>query len=59
VAERLRDSVVTTNIPFIFLTASKQPGLREKAMDLGAVGFFEKPYEAEELLDAIQEALER
>lgn len=45
--------------PIIFLTASKQPGLRQKAEALGAAGFFEKPYEAEELLAAVQKALEK
>ena len=44
--------------PIIFLTAGKQPALREKAQELGAAGFFEKPYEAEELLAAIEQALE-
>ena len=43
--------------PIIFITASKQPGFREKADELGAAGYFEKPYEAEELLAAIQNAL--
>jgi DNA-binding response OmpR family regulator len=57
VAERLQHSVVTSGVPFIFLTASKQPDLRKKAMALGAAGFFEKPYDAEELLVAIQKAL--
>ena len=57
VAERLRNSPVTSGVPVIFLTASKQSGLREKATELGAVGFFEKPYEAEELLGAITVAL--
>jgi DNA-binding response OmpR family regulator len=57
VAERLQNSTVTVGVPMIFLTASKQPELREKAKELGAVGFFEKPYEAEELLEAIQRAL--
>jgi CheY-like chemotaxis protein len=32
--------------PIIFLTASRQPGLRDKAMALGAAGFLEKPFEA-------------
>jgi DNA-binding response OmpR family regulator len=44
--------------PVIFLTAGKQPSLRQKAMELGAAGFFEKPYEAEELLAAIEQGLE-
>jgi two-component system KDP operon response regulator KdpE len=43
--------------PFIFVTASKQPGLRERAKELGAAGYFEKPYEAEDLLAAIKTAL--
>jgi DNA-binding response OmpR family regulator len=55
VAERLQ-LLLPTITPFIFLTASKQPGLREKAKELGAVGFFEKPYDAEELLAAIEGA---
>lgn len=55
IAERLQ-RLLATMTPFIFLTASKQPGLREKAKELGASGFFEKPYEGEELLTAIQHA---
>ena len=42
----------------ICLTASKQPALRQKAQELGLAGFFEKPYEAEELMAAIQNALQ-
>ncbi len=57
VAERLLHSSVTANIPIIFLTASKEPGLRERAKELGAVGFLEKPFEAEELLAMIRHAL--
>ena len=53
VADRIQ-KLLPTATPFIFLTASKQPGLREKAEELGALGFFEKPYDAEELLDAIE-----
>jgi two-component system, OmpR family, response regulator AdeR len=58
VAERLH-RLLATMTPFIFLTASKQPGLREKAKELGAAGFFEKPYEGEELLAAIRRAFDR
>ena len=56
VAEKIQ-SLVRTPIPMIFITASKQPGFRQKANELGAAGYFEKPYEAEELLAAIQAAL--
>ena len=56
VAEKLQ-TLVRTPIPIIFITASKQPGFRQKANELGAAGYFEKPYEVGELLAAIQNAL--
>ena len=43
VAERLQNSSLTAGVPMMFLTASKQPGFRERAQALGAAGFFEKP----------------
>lgn len=57
VAERIQNLTPTIGVPIIFITASKKPGLKEKAMELGAVGFFEKPYEDAQLVGAIQEAL--
>ena len=45
------------DIPIIFLTASNQPGFRQRASELNAAGYFEKPYEPKELLTAIQAAL--
>jgi len=45
-------------IPMIFLTASKRPEFREKARELGATDFFEKPFEAELLLSAIHKAVD-
>jgi len=56
VAERIQN-LAPRFTPIIFLTASRQPGLREKAMALGAAGFLEKPFEADELIVAIQNAL--
>jgi len=56
VAERIQ-TLIPTPTPIIFLTASKKPDFREKAKKLGAAGYFEKPYEAEELFGAIREAL--
>lgn len=56
VAERIQ-SLIPTATPLIFLTASKKPGLREKAKELGASAFFHKPYQADDLLRAIQLAL--
>ena len=52
VAERLK-AVGLGHIPIIFITASKRTGLRRTAAKLGAAGFFEKPYDADELLSAI------
>ena len=45
-------------VPIIFLTASKDPDFLQKAKDMGAAGYFEKPYEADELIGAITEILE-
>jgi DNA-binding response OmpR family regulator len=56
VADRIQ-AILPQTTPFIFVTASKQPGLRERAKELGAADFFEKPYEAEDLLAAIKTAL--
>ena len=55
VAHRLREQAL--EVPVIFITASKQAGLREMANHLGMVGFLEKPYEQEELLAAVAKAL--
>jgi CheY-like chemotaxis protein len=41
------------DIPIIFMTASKEKNLKEKAKTLGAVGFFEKPFDPEKLLASI------
>ncbi len=57
VAERLRSNEATAGIPFIFLTALKKPGLLEKAVEMGAAAFFEKPYESDELIAAIERTL--
>ncbi len=53
VIERLRKVPETANIPFIFMSASSLATIRERAMTLGAVDFFEKPYDADELIGAI------
>jgi DNA-binding response OmpR family regulator len=56
VAEQIQ-TLIPTPVPIIFLTASKKPDFRERAKKLGAAGYFEKPYEAEELFGAIKQAL--
>ncbi|MDH3214881.1 MAG: response regulator [Candidatus Krumholzibacteria bacterium] len=56
-AERLRNLANTANTPIVFITASKEPGLKEKARDLGAFAFLEKPFDARSLLAIIRRAL--
>jgi len=56
VAERVR-SLVPRFVPIIFLTASKEAGLRQQAIKLGAANFIEKPYNGDELLVAVRAAL--
>lgn len=58
-AETLRRKLQTARIPIIFLTASKEPALRQKVMDLGAAGLLEKPYEPDELFLMVQMAFDR
>lgn len=56
VAERLKESAATHRIPIIFLTGI--PGGEERAYKLGASGYIMKPYQPEELMEAIHNALE-
>jgi DNA-binding response OmpR family regulator len=58
VAQRLKRSMHTFTIPVIFLTGSPEKNAEEKAMALGARFYIKKPYDPEELLDAIKRALE-
>ena len=56
VARRLK-AMGLGEIPIIFITASKEKGVREAAQEAGAAAFFEKPYDPEELLSAIDQIL--
>ncbi len=58
VVEKLRQSNRTGQIPIIFLTGSPERNAEEKAMGLGARFYIKKPYDPEELLDAVKRALE-
>jgi ActR/RegA family two-component response regulator len=57
VAERLQNPVGSAATPIIFMTASDNPALPERAMKLGAVGFPKKPFDATSLADTIESAL--
>lgn len=54
VADRLRASNKLWTTPIIFITASKDPKLKEKAAGYGASGYLEKPFRASQLADAIE-----
>ncbi len=56
VAERIQ-KLIPAATPIIFLTASKKPSFREEAVRLGAAGYFEKPYNPENLLSTVRHAL--
>jgi len=59
IAEKLKESANTGAIPVIFLTGSPEKNSEEKATALGARFYVKKPYDPEELLDAIERALEK
>jgi two-component system alkaline phosphatase synthesis response regulator PhoP/two-component system response regulator VicR len=59
VAEKLKQSTETLAIPVIFLTGSPEKNSEEKAMALGARFYVKKPYDPEELLDAVSRALKK
>jgi DNA-binding response OmpR family regulator len=57
VATELRRAGVGA-VPIIFITASLRPDLRAAAGELGAVGYFEKPFDMAELLRTISRVLQ-
>jgi FixJ family two-component response regulator len=46
-------------LPVIMITARSEPGLKEKAMSIGAAYFLRKPFETETLVDCLEKVLER
>jgi CheY-like chemotaxis protein len=58
VAQQLRKSSDTLHIPIIFLTGSPEKNSEQRAEKLGARFYIKKPYDPEELLDAVRRALE-
>jgi RNA polymerase sigma factor (sigma-70 family) len=50
---------VGLNIPIIFVTGHGTVPMSVRAMKAGAVDFLQKPFEDQELLDAVNSALER
>lgn len=58
IADRISNIGGLSSIPLIFLTANQDPALKKRALATGAVAFFRKPYQPEELADAIRDAIE-
>jgi DNA-binding response OmpR family regulator len=57
VMDKLGRSTKTMNIPIIIVTAYDDEATRKQVMGMGAVNYLGKPFEAEVLLAAIEEAL--
>lgn len=53
----LRENVTTSNIPFIFLTASTRTYDKDFGVQLGANDYITKPFKLEQLLAAIKARL--
>ena len=57
VVEQMQNMSNREKVPFIFITASQAPGIKEKGEGLGAYAFVNKPYDFGELRSAITGAL--
>lgn len=55
--DRMKHSLTTRNIPVIFLTAFDDEEMREEGRNLGAAGFFRKPFDDAEFMAAIEGVL--
>jgi two-component system sensor kinase len=55
----VKESRALCGIPFIFLTAKKEPSLRQKSLLDGVDDFISKPFKAKDLLELIQTKIER
>ena len=57
VAERLQKMIGSAATPIIFITASENPTLRTRVMQMGGSCLLRKPFDATQLADAIEAAL--
>jgi len=57
VFDRLQKLIGSVATPVIFMTASENSGMRERALKWGAVAFLKKPFDATTLADHIESAL--
>jgi FixJ family two-component response regulator len=47
------------HFPTVFMTAHGMPEVRSQAMAAGAVAFFDKPFDADDLLEAVRKIIEK
>lgn len=59
VLQDLRKQNSTARIPFIYLTARTEKSDIKKAMEMGADGYICKPFDVNELTDAIHKCLKK
>ena len=57
VIERIQNFPALQNIPIIVVSARTAPEARERALAAGATAFVEKPFDAEDLLETIEQQL--
>ena len=55
--ENLKSSVYTSTIPIIFMTAYPGDDVKKQVTDLGAEGYFSKPFNSLDLLNKIKELI--
>ena len=55
--ENLKSSIYTSTIPVIFITAYPGEEVIKQVKDLGAAGFFSKPFKSVDLLNRIKELI--
>lgn len=55
VADRVRASEELADTPIIFITASKDPELQQRAAEYGTSRFLEKPFQAAQLTEALNQ----
>ncbi len=57
VLDRLRMSTITSAIPIIVLTSSRDPEVEKRALGARVARFLRKPFDSSTLLDSIKTAL--
>lgn len=57
VCKRLKNNPETANIPIVFLSALTEEAEKQKGLDLGAVDFVTKPFEASEIQAKVKKYL--